>query len=886
MQGLWPLQFLQRNVMSVQVAQNHPIPRNENQGNTQAAARSHAYDGVDKLRVSLPQSLIDTDFEYGLQPTKWESVSLQNNRQSIYFDPQVPLPIVFSTGITSDGASPRSLITVNVSSSAPSVGTPVVIQNALDVNINGTWYVQTVSGSTSFTFYAAGVVPTSVNYANPANTYAYAGNFFSRCGFQLAVSAFSAVGLTVTVTTVTPHGLSRGNQIYVTGLTGTNGAWTVDSAATANTFTFTSILAASGITNSAGTSNVFSRPAGFLVNRPFDGGVAFTSGASVPNAQLIRQTRRYFRYQSGKSIQFSTGSSMMPSLPVQSITSSGQTVTVTTVGAHNLAVSTVVQISNANQAAYNGNFPILTTPTLNTFTYQAISPPGVTPATTNTLFRLCPISWYGSVNRMGIFDLQNGAFFEFDGQNLFAVRRNSTLQIAGTVQVTLGSGTVTGIGTSFATQLTVRDYIVIRGQSYRVLNIESNTVLHISPEYRGESYSGSSIGGFTVSRTRDLRIPRSQWQDPLDGTGPSGFNIDLTRMQMWFVDYSWYGAGVIRWGVRATGGAIIYCHTLQSSNIEYEAYMRSGNLPAHYEVDGVSPSTQTTATYSNTEVAGSSIFVTTTEGFPPSGSIRVQNAGVSGSAEVMTYSLKTPTSFVISGRAQTGGSASQQNFPFSSTASVGIEYVSPDTTVVLNHWGSSVIMDGRFDEDKSLIFNFGSTATVSIPAGATVPIIALRIAPSVDSGTTGLFGAKEVVNHMQLQPYELGVITSGPFLIQLTLNAFVTGFTGSFVRPVTGTQISSSLAQIALNTSGSATITGGESAIAAFTNTNGETTLDLRDVRDLGNSILGGGFSNVASTNRGGFYPDGPDVVYVSATNTGATAQTILARLSWKEAQA
>jgi hypothetical protein len=557
MQGLRPLQFLQRNVMSVQVAQNHPIPRNENQGNTQAAARSHAYDGVDKLRVSLPQSLIDTDFEYGLQPTKWESVSLQNNRQSIYFDPQVPLPIAFSTGITSDGASPRSLITVNVSSSAPSVGTPVVIQNALDVNINGTWYVESSTGGTSFTFRAGGVVPTSVNYANPANTYAYAGNFFSRCGFNLAVSAFTAVGLTVTVTTVTPHGLSRGNQIYITGLTGTNppnGAWTVDSAATANTFTFTSTLAASGITNSAGTVNLFSRPAGFLVNRPFDGGVAFTSGASVPNAQLIRQTRRYFRYQSGKSIQFSTGSSMMPSLPVQSITSSGQTVTVTTVGAHNLAVSTVVQISNANQAAYNGNFPILTTPTLNTFTYQAISPPGVTPATTNTLFRLCPISWYGSVNRMGIFDLQNGAFFEFDGQTLFAVRRNSTLQISGTVQVTLGSGTVTGIGTSFATQLTVRDYIVIRGQSYRVLNIESNTVLHISPEYRGESYSGSAIGGFTVSRTRDLRIPRSQWQDPLDGTGPSGFNIDLTRMQMWFVDYSWYGAGVIRWGVRATGG--------------------------------------------------------------------------------------------------------------------------------------------------------------------------------------------------------------------------------------------------------------------------------------------------------------------------------------------
>ena len=32
-------------------------------------------DPVSKLRISTPQSLIDTDFEYGLQPTKWETVN-------------------------------------------------------------------------------------------------------------------------------------------------------------------------------------------------------------------------------------------------------------------------------------------------------------------------------------------------------------------------------------------------------------------------------------------------------------------------------------------------------------------------------------------------------------------------------------------------------------------------------------------------------------------------------------------------------------------------------------------------------------------------------------------------------------------------------------------
>jgi hypothetical protein len=445
---------------------------------------------------------------------------------------------------------------------------------------------------------------------------------------------------------------------------------------------------------------------------------------------------------------------------------------------------------------------------------------------------------------------------------------------------------VTGLGTAFATQLNTRDYIVIRGQSYRVLNIASDTQLYISPEYRGASYVGSTVGGFVVSRTIDTKVPQSEWWDPANGTGQSGYNLDITRMQMWYIDYSWYGAGVARFGFRAKGGAITYVYGFTHNNVEYEAYMRSGNLPAHYEVDGLLPDTQITATYDNTQIVGSSLQVLSTAGFPPSGSIRVQQAGNGGTAEVMTYSLITPTSFVISGRAQAGASLTNQSFTFSSTAICSVEYVSPDTAVALSHWGSSVIMDGRFDDDKSLIFNYGSFSNISIPAGATVPILALRIAPSIDSGQTGTFGNKEIVNHMQLQPVSLGLITSGPFLIQLTLNAFVTNFSGSFVSPIIGSQVSSSLAQVALNTTNTATITGGESAAAAYTNTTGETSLDLSQVRDLGNSILGGGLVNTVPNSRANVFPDGPDILYIAATNTTGGALNLLARLSWKESQA
>lgn len=877
--------------MSVQVASNVPTTRGNIQGNVENAARSHAYDGVDKLRISAPQSLIDTDFEYGVQPTKWETLQLQNNRQSMYYDPQSPLTIVAATGITSAGAAIRSLITVNTTATNLSVGQPIYIQDALNVFINGWYYIETFSSGVSFTFYASGSVATGTNYFNPANTYAFAGQFYTGGGFQLAASAITSSGTTITVTTVNPHGISRGSLIYVTGLGGgtpaPNGAFVVTTATANNIFQYEAITAPTvAITNTVGNTNIFGRPAGNVVTRPFDGGVQFTAGSNVPNAQIIRQTRRYFRYQSGKAIQFSTGSSLQPAIQVATMVSSGTTITTTTTAAHNLAVGTVIKVANAVQTAYNGNFTILTTPSPNVMTYTAVTAPSAATATTLTQYRLNPILWYGSVNRIGIFDQQNGLFFEYDGSVLYAVRRSSTTQLQGTVQVTQGSGLVTGLNTAFATQLNTRDFIVIRGQSYRVINIASDTALYISPEYRGATYTGSATGGYTISRTIDLKVPQSQWWDPCNGTGQSGYTLDMTRMQMWFIDYSWYGAGVARFGIRTTGGAVTYVYGFQSNNIEYEAYMRSGNLPAHYEVTGLLPDTQITATFDNTQPVGSSLQVLSTADFPPSGSIRVSQAGQTGTSEVMTYSLKTDTTFVISGRAQTGASLTNQSFTFAAGTVVGVEYVSPDSAVSLSHWGSSVIMDGRFDDDKSLIFNFGTFVTISIPTGATVPILALRIAPSVDSGTTGTMGNKETINRMQLQPVELGLVTSGAFLIQMTLNAFTTGFSGGFVSPVIGTQITSSLAQVAVNTTNTATITGGESAAAAYTNTNGATTLDLSQVRDLGNSILGGGLVNTVPTSRANFYPDGPDILYIAATNTTASPQTLIARLSWKEAQA
>lgn len=862
------------------VAYTGPTSQTDNQLRTQTSTRSAAYDPVDKLRVSQPQALIDTDFEYGTQPTKWESISLQQSRQSCYYIPQQPRVITtVTTNVT-------NTVTIAMASTAGfSVGTPIYVQNSNDPIANGWYLVSAVSTNVSVSYITPNTATTtSGNQYNAAKTYVYLGYFYSNCGIAVGSNAITNVGTTCTVTSTSPHGLSSGSYIFVSGTSATtnapNGAQIVASVLTATTFTFVNTTTPTGtITNSANQTTIFARPSGYVESRAFDGGVAFTAGSAVPNQLLIRQTRRYFRYQSGKGIQFSTGTSLKPAIFNTSLTSSGTTVTVTTQFNHNLAVGCVIQVQGVDQSAYNGIFTITSTTAL-TFTYTALTTPSAATAT-GLIIKVSPLKWYGSSSKVGFFDQQNGIFFEFDGQTLYAVWRTSTNQLNGTVAVTQNSATVTGTGTQFTAQLAPGDFIVIRGQSYRVITITSDTQLYISPEYRGTTLTGA-----IVSKTIDTKVPQSQWFDPCDGTGPSGYNIDLTKMQMFYIDYSWYGAGSIRWGFRATNGAVTYVYQQQNNNLRFEAYMRSGNMASHYESNGITPITSTTATISNTETG--TINVIDASKFGPNGFIKVQASGTSGVIEYIKYTGKTDTTLTGLTRAQTGGQVTAQTFTYSTTAPISVEYAAPDTAAALSHWGSSVIMDGNFNDDKSLIFNYGTTAAITTSNTNPIAILAIRIAPSVDNGITGLLGDKEIINRMQLQLDSLGLYTTGTgYLINLVLNGFASGaFSTGFSSPVQQVNgITSSLAQIASNNN-SVTVTGGESVAAAYTNTSGATVLDLSNVRDLGTSILGGGTTNAVPTSQSGFYPDGPDILYVVATPLSATSSTILARLSWKEAQA
>jgi len=231
------------------------------------------------------------------------------------------------------------------------------------------------------------------------------------------------------------------------------------------------------------------------------------------------------------------------------------------------------------------------------------------------------------------------------------------------------------------------------------------------------------------------------------------------------------------------------------------------------------------------------------------------------------------------------GATSAQAFTFAATSPTMVELAFPSFSASISHWGTSVIMDGNFDEDKSLVFTYGQRTSTSITAGASRALMAIRVAPSVDNGIAAAFGQRELINRMQLTLKALDVTTSlanANLLVTAVLNGVpsTTNAWTNAVGNVVGVA-NSSLAQIVDYSSTSTTLSGGEVTAGFFVGT-GANSIDLSNVRDLGNSIVGGGSVN-SNTN---IYPDGPDTLTIVVTNIGTTTAPVFARLSWTEAQA
>ena len=607
--------------------------------------------------------------------------------------------------------------------------------------------------------------------------------------------------------------------------------------------------------------------------------------------------------------------------------------------------------------------------------------PSVSPAVLGDQPRFVMSGWYGATVRAGCFEDQNGLFWEWDGQTLWAIKRSSTFQTTGYITATVGSqvilgdfsdttnfptatlalgsatipgGTTLPIGTSnvtisgvsvtgtalvnmqnqgatvsdvfgsnvyisnvisttsvvltfppttrtisqtqiqnigspvfqypntrFVDQLRVNDKVTIRGMTHTVVQIQTQGTMIVNPPYRGV---GNITTPVKMCKIKEVRTPQSQFnRDTLDGTGPSGYKFDPTKMQMIGLQYTWYGAGFVDFMMRGGDGNWVYAHRYKQNNINDEAYMRTGNMPVRYELINESVASSSSLA---TPTGLTDTTLTLTEAptyWPPRGNVMVDN-------EFMSYSGKTDNMLTgVTRAASMSYNVNDQSYPL--TASGTAQYHQAGSTALLvgttctpslTHWGSAFIMDGQFDSDRGYFFNYSNVMTTQLTAPGS-NVFMIRLAPSVSNGIVGDMGQRDLLSRAQLLLQKLEVIPSGSGgVVNVTgiLNPSWTTPPSLQWSNVNSTALGSqpSFTQVAVLGSTGATYIGGsgERIFSTIAPSGAQNTIDLSSLKELSNTVIGGN----------GIFPDGPDTLMIQLTPLGGTVATVITNLFWTEAQA
>jgi hypothetical protein len=843
-------------------------------------------DAIERMRVSQPESLIDADFEYGLQPTKWQNYSDMRNIPAIYEQSGLDL---FVTNVTTGGQSP-SIITVTCSEDhGLSPNNPVLIyglsNSAASARAEGTFIVNTVPTSKTFTYFAKGAIGSSGDVLFTSNTYGRRGAFYTES--SIPVSSFSSDDNSpsvITVTTPYPHGIIAGTPIAgVVNSDGTNhdlctGIFFVESTPTNSTFTFTARVGGA-VDDTDLDVDLYTRSDAYVVHRPFDGGVSLGAFNPTHGAMVARQSKKYFRYQSGKGVLWSSGISLNPILNLDQIeadgTDTGSTITVQTELDHGLQAGAQIQIYGVITEGYNGTYGVASVTNENTFTVVAGVELGSTDAVITNRPRVVVKNWHGSCVRVGPFDSQNGLFWEYDGSTLYVVKRSSTYQLSGFIEVTKGSQLVSGTSCRFTQQLKHGDNVVIRGMTYKVAWITDDNTMSICPAFRGES--GDLI---KVAVTIDTKVPQSQFNyDKVDGTGASGYKVNLNKMQMFGISFSWYGAGFIDFMLRGSDGNMMMVHRMKSNNVNDEAFMRSGNIPVRYETINESVIGELLDDMDDSQTY---ISLQDATGFPASGgTVLVDNeiirySSISGNT-LSGCTRGSSTSYFVAGSTKTfsAGSAAAHSAGNGHTACI---LVSSTASPILSHWGSSYIMDGGFDRDRGYYFNYPELdISLDAAGGAHEAKTAfwVRLAPAVSNSISGSLGERDLINRAQILLQKLQYQSDQPLQIYGILNPQNIAANTLTWNAINQAALGSQPSFAEVSDSNTTVVTPGEQIFSTLGQV-GLAEIDLSDLKEMANSVIGGNNT----------YPDGPDVLAIVVKNLGSSAATVNLNLFWSEAQA
>jgi len=109
---------------------------------------------------------------------------------------------------------------------------------------------------------------------------------------------------------------------------------------------------------------------------------------------------------------------------------------------------------------------------------------------------------------------------------------------------------------------------------------------------------------FVTGSLTETRVAQSSWNvDKLDGNGPSGLTLDITKAQIFWMDIEWLGLGTVRLGF-IINGVFVLCHSFHHANVITSTYITTASLPLRYEIEN----TGTTASSSTLKQVCSSVI--------------------------------------------------------------------------------------------------------------------------------------------------------------------------------------------------------------------------------------------------------------------------------------
>ena len=90
----------------------------------------------------------------------------------------------------------------------------------------------------------------------------------------------------------------------------------------------------------------------------------------------------------------------------------------------------------------------------------------------------------------------------------------------------------------------------------------------------------SKITGSVV----ESKIAQADWNvDKLDGTGTTGYTLDLTKAQIQYIDLEWLGIGTVRVGF-VINGRFVVAHAFHHANLVTGTYITTASLPLRIEI--------------------------------------------------------------------------------------------------------------------------------------------------------------------------------------------------------------------------------------------------------------------------------------------------------------